>query len=267
MPTARYKTTINAPFERLTELLADKVDKPRKYIGAVLHSKILERNDGYVLREMFQPVPVEITIREKIYEQEVAGGVDYVFEHLDNPKYTGAFHNILTRVEGRDDAVELEYFMDWRPQPGVPDEISPEVAAVMVRDGVEHMKHMAENPVEVPDWVRDFFLAADSMVPESLEPLLAEDVHFRIGNNVEVIGRKNVVEASRGLAKVFSDMQHDYVGVHHAGDRTFVDCFVDYTAHNGDQYLIPFMTMLERKDDQIALLHAYGDMSPIRHGW
>ncbi len=267
MPTARYKTTINAPFHRLAELLADKVEKPRKYVGAVMHSRILEHGDGYVIREMFQPIPVPLTIREKIYETDVPGGRDYIFEHIDNARYTGLFHNFLTRVEGREDQVELEYFMDWRPLPGVPDELSPEAAQRLVRNGVEHMKDIAENPVDVPDWVRTFFDAVDSMKAEALEPLLAEDCHFRVGNNAEVVGRDNVVEASRGVTKVFSAMQHDYVEVYGTEDRAYADCFVDYTSVSGERYLIPFLTRLERKDGKITSVAAYGDLSPVRHGW
>ena len=267
MPNARYKTTINTTYERLTELLADKVEKPRKYVGAVQHSTILERGDGYVIREMFQPVPVELTIREKIYAKDVPGGRDYIFEHIDNDHYTGSFHNIVTRVDGRDDRVELEYFMDWRPHPGSEDEMDQETAQQMVRRGVEHMKQIAEEPVDVPDWVRGFFDAADSMDAEALEPLLSDDIHFRVGNNVEVVGKDNVVEASRGVTKVFSAMQHDYVAVSGDKYRSYVECFVDYTTLDGRKFLIPFLTVLHRKNGKISSVAAFGDMSPVRHGW
>ncbi len=267
MPTARYKTTINASFDRVSELLADKVEKPRKYVGVVVHSKILERGDGYVIREMLQAMPVQLTVREKIYEKDVPGGRDFVFEHIDNARYTGFFHNILTRVEGREDHVELEYFMDWRPHPGTQDDMPEAAAQQLVKQGVEHMKEIAEHPVVVPDWVRAFFDAADSLDADALEPLLADDMRFRVGNNPEVVGKGNVIEASRGVTQVFSAMQHDYVGVYTDNNRAFADCFVDYTALNGDKYLIPFLTMLEQENGKISSVVAYGDMSPVRHGW
>ncbi len=267
MPKAHYKATINTTFDRLAELLADKVEKPRKYVGAVQHSSILERGDGYVIREMFQPVPVELTIREKIYEKAVPGGRDYIFEHMDNARYTGVFHNIVTRVDGHDDQVELEYVMDWRPHPGTEDEIDQDTAQKMVRRGVEHMKQIAEETVDVPDWVREFFDAADSMNAEALEPLLSDDCRFRVGNNPEVVGKDNVLEASRGVTKVFSAMQHDYIEVFSAEDRAYADCFVDYTTIDGRKFLIPFLTILRRKNGKISSVAAYGDMSPLRHGW
>jgi ketosteroid isomerase-like protein len=267
MPSARYKATIQAPYENVYGLLVDKVDNPRKYVGAVTHSSILERGDGYVVREMFQPVPVEMTIREKIFDVPVPGGRDFVFEQIDNVRYTGSFHNVLTRVEGRDDQVELEYVMDWRPHPGTQDEMSDGAAQKMVQAGVHHMKELAEHPVEVPDWVRTFFAAVDSLDADALGALLSEDCRFRVANGPEIVGRDNIVQASRGVTKVFAAMQHDYVDVYGDESRAYADCFVDYTTHDGKKFLIPFLTRLERSGEKVSAVMAYGDMSPVRYGW
>lgn len=267
MPDARFTTTIHAPYEHVHDLLVDKVARPRKYVGPVTHSTILERGDGYVLREMHQALPVPLTIRERIVEREVPGGSDTVFEFVDNERYTGTFHNILTRVPDRDDQVELTYAMEWTPRPGVAEEMTEAAAAAMVRAGVEHLKTMAENPVVVPDWVRSFFTAVDSMDADAFESWLTEDCRFRIGNGPLIVGRDAVVAASRRIEASFASMQHDYLEVVEHGDRTYVDCLVDYTTHDGATFLIPFLTVLDRADDKVSGLTAYGDLSPLRHGW
>ena len=267
MPVARYSTTIDASFDDVDALLEDKVTKPRKYVTAIQHSKILRRDGEHVFREYFQPSPVPLTVQEKIYAVDVPGGRDHVFEHVDNEVYTGAFHNVLTRVQGRDDQVQLEYIMDWQPHPGTQDPITQDTAESMVRRGVEVIQRLAEHPVTVPSWVRDFFLAADSMDPKALEPLLHEDCRFRVGNNVETIGKANVVESSRHVTEIFSAMQHDYVNVDDLGDRAYAECLVEYTKITGDVYLIPFLTLLERMDGKISAVLAYGDMSPLKYGW
>ena len=125
MPKASYKATIDAPFETVSELLHKKAEKPRLFVGGVRNSEILERGDGYIIREMFQPHPVPLTIREKIYVKKVPGGEAHVFEHIDNAKYSGDLHNILTRVEGRDDQCELEYVVNWAPHPGLASRRNP----------------------------------------------------------------------------------------------------------------------------------------------
>jgi ketosteroid isomerase-like protein len=267
MPHAKYKTIIAASFDRVVAILADKVERPRKYIGSVVRSEILERGDGYVLREMYQSIPAELVIKERISENEIPGGRDFVFEFIDSPRYTGAFHNRLTRVEGRDDQAELEYEMDWIAAPGTADPLSPETAETMVRNGVDHLKDLAENPVSVPDWVRTFFDIVDSMDADALGRLLSDDCRFRVGNGGEIIGRDNIVEASRRLTKLFASIEHHHVDARSDGHRAYADCFVEYTAHDGRTYLVPFLTILERTNGEISAVLAYGDMSPVRYGW
>ncbi|MBB4934796.1 hypothetical protein F4561_005690 [Lipingzhangella halophila] len=145
MPNTQWTENVDAPFHRVLELLRDKVENPQKYVSAVRSSRILERGEGHVLREMYQPSPGDLTIRERITEHELPDGVDVVFEYVDNPTYVGAFHNTAVRA-GR--GVELTYLMDWRPRPGVDDPIAPDVAEAMMRDGVRHLKRLAETPAQ-----------------------------------------------------------------------------------------------------------------------
>ncbi|MFD7657611.1 hypothetical protein ACFV4N_26865 [Actinosynnema sp. NPDC059797] len=140
MPHVSHTAIVHATYDEVRALLADKVEHPEKYVP-VTRSRILERTDEHVLREMFQPHPVPLTIREEIRETALEDGVDIVFEHVDNPTYTGRFHNVLRRGP---DGVTLEYRMEWTPVSG-PDPMSDEEAARMVRDGVAHLKRLAEN--------------------------------------------------------------------------------------------------------------------------
>jgi len=66
---------------------------------------------------------------------------------------------------------------------------------------------------------------------------------------------------------VFAKMKHIYVDVFSDKRRAYADCFVKYTTHDDKKYLIPFLTMLERSGEKISSILAYGDMSPVRHGW
>lgn len=267
MPHAAYKAIIDAPYERVSELLVDKMEWPRKYVGVILHSTVLERGEGYLLREMYQPRPVDLTIKEKIYHREVPGGQEFVYEHLDNAAYTGTFRNVVTRVPGRDDRVELEYQMAWEPHPGTADRLSDEQAALNVKNGVHHIKRLAEHPADVPDWVRAFYEVVDSMGSDAMAPLVSDDVVFRMGNNPEVLGRDAVVAGSRAVTTMFAGLVHDYVAVHEVHGKTFVDCWVTYTMFDDSTFVLPFLTVFERRDGLIASIRIYGDVSPLRHGW
>jgi hypothetical protein len=266
MPNASFKTVINASYDHVLELLLDKAERPKKYVP-VLYSEILERGDGYLIREMFQPRPVPLTIREKIYEREVPGGKEFIYEHLNNKDYTGRFYNVLKQVPGRSDQVELEYIMDWKPHEGTVDKLSNSVAQTMVERGVNVMKEMAEKPVVVPDFVRAFFQAVDSMKPDAMAPLLAKDCKFRVCNHTEIIGVENVVNTNREVMKMFSGIRHDYIDVVTVGNRVYAETYVEYSMPDQKNYLLPFMTVFEQSDGKITNVKIFGDMSPLKHGW
>jgi hypothetical protein len=266
MPHASYKTIIEAPFETVSALLIDKMEAPKKYVGVILFSRVLERGEGCLIREMYQPKPVDLMIKEKIYVRDIDGGQEFVYEHLDNAVYTGTVINVLKRVPG-DDRVELEYIQDWTPHAGLTDKISDDAATRNMKSAVEHIKHLAEHPVEVPAFVRTFYEVVDSMGSEAMGPLLSENVKFRMGNGPEVLGRDTVVAGSREVTKMFAGLQHDYVAVNEVDGRTFVDCWVTYTMFDDSIYILPFMTVFEREGDLISSVKIYGDMSPLQHGW
>ncbi len=267
MPHVSCKTVVHAPYERVSELLVDKMEWPKKYVGGILYSTVLERGDGFLIREMYQPPPVDLRIKEKIYFRSVPGGEEFVYEHIDNPTYTGTFRNVLTRIGASDDKVELEYIQAWAPRPGMTEKFSDDDAGRNIENAVNHLKELAENPVAVPDWVRAFYAVVDAMGSDEMAPLLAGNVKFRMANNPEVLGRDSVVNGSRGITKMFAGIRHDYVSVEEAGGKTFVDCWVTYTMFDGKAYVLPFMTVFERPDGLITSVKIFGDMSPLKYGW
>jgi hypothetical protein len=266
MPYAKYQTVINAPFERVTQLLIDKIDHPKKYVAGVLYSDILERGADFVIRQMYAPKPVPMTIKEKIYRKEIPGGYSFIYEHMNNADYTGTFENRLTRLAGRPDQVELEYIMDWKPHQGKVDRLS-ERAPGMVQRGVLHMKELAEREVKVPELPRRFFAAIDALSAEEFPQLLASDCKFRIGNMPEINGLEAILEANSAVMKQFEAMRHDFESVACEGNRIYVESWVEYRLVNKSTYLLPFMTLFEHKDNKITSIRIFGDMSPLKRGW
>ena len=267
MPHASHKTVINAPFERVSALLVDKMEMPKKYVGTIQKSKILERGEGYIVREMYEPKPSDLVIREKIYLRKIPDGEEFVYEHMNNARYTGSFHNILKRVDGRKDQSELEYVMDWTPHPGTEEKIDPPTAQRMVMLGVNHLKELAEHPPEVPDFVRSFYAAVDSLKPDAMAPLISDNIRFRMGSHSDVLGKGPLIELNRKVMSGWKSIQHHIIGVYREGGKTFVEAWVDYIVLDGNNYLLPFLTIFERDGDKISNIKVFGDPSPLHHGW
>ena len=267
MPFASSKIRIDAPYQRVLDFLIDKQELPKKYVGGIQWSKVLERQDGYIIREMYEPAPADLHIREKIYHHPVEGGEEFIYEHMNNARYTGVFRNILTRIAGSDDAVELEYVMDWKPHPGTEEQLSTEKAQSMVDAAVKHMKSLAEDPVNPPAIVCDFFRTVDAMDFEGMRALFTEDVRFRMGSHPELLGRDRVIESNSKVRDIFHSLKHHFVSTHSADHRHFVECWVDYLLPDGKDYLLPFMTVIEERDGKIASVKVFGDLTPLAHGW
>lgn len=267
MPHASSKTVIDAPFARVSQLLIDKMEIPKKYVGTILWSKVTERGDGYLMREMYEPKPSDLLIREKIYHHPVDNGEEFVYEHVGNARYTGQFRNILTRIDAKSDQCVLEYRMEWTPHPGTQEQIDDVTANRMVNAGIAHMKELAEHPVEVPAWVTAFYAAIDGMKPDAIGPMLADNVRFRFGSGNDVLGRERVLQVNRDVLSHMKSMKHHFVEVYHDRAKTFVEALVDYELPNGASYQLPFLTMFDRKDERIVGVKIYGDISPLHHGW
>ena len=264
MPHARFKARIEAPYERVSELLTDKIERPRKYVGNVARSAVIERGDGFVIRENYEPAPVELVITERITRRPLPDGEEFVYEQLDNAAYTGSFRNVLTRLAGRAaPGVEVEYVMDWIPHAGSEDRLSVGQAEAIVERGVRHLKSVAEREVPVPAWVRAFYDAVDSSDADAIGPMLSEDCRFRVANGTDLIGRDRIVEANRAMFASFAGLHHDYTDVCGDEHRVFIECWVDYTTHDGATPTLPFVTVFERGGGLITSVKVLGDMSPL----
>ena len=267
MPHVSFKTQIDAPFERVADLLQDKIESPRKFVGAVLWSKIVERGDDFVIREMYQPRPSGLLIKERIYTRPLADGEEVVFQFVDNARYTGQMRNILTRLGGRDDRCTLEFKMEWTPRPEMPEQMSDEMAIRFVERSVLHTKDAAEHPPRVPAWLRDWYATLDSRDPEAMASWLTDDASFRFGNDTDIIGRDAVMRANQDILGRLKSVKYQIVGVYEDQGTTVAELFVDHELQSGEKYLLPMISLITRDNGKVASVKVYGDPSPLRHGW
>jgi hypothetical protein len=138
MPRCSHRTVVKAPLGTVWALLLDKMEHPQRYIESVMDYSILERGEGWVLREM--ELPGEFRLRERITVAEAARTLTFTL--VEHPSFEGTVSNYLRALEGREDAVELEFDMDWRERPGAPP--PAEDPCEMIRSAVEHTRDIAE---------------------------------------------------------------------------------------------------------------------------
>jgi SnoaL-like domain len=119
------------------------------------------------------------------------------------------------------------------------------------------------NPVVVPSLLRAYFEAVDSMKPGALAPLLAKDCKFRFGNQTEISGADEIVHMCGQVLQAFSSIKHDYVDVMSIGNRIYAETYVNYVLDPNRSYVLPFISVIEHRDNLLTSIKIYGDMSPI----
>lgn len=138
MPRCIHRVTVKAPLATVWALLLDKMEHPQRYIESVMDYSILERGEGWLLREM--ELPGEFRLRERITQDEASRTVVYTL--VEHPCFEGTVRNQVWELEGREDSVALEFDMDWRDRPGAPP--PAEDPSEMIRSSVEHIREIAE---------------------------------------------------------------------------------------------------------------------------
>jgi limonene-1,2-epoxide hydrolase len=267
MPHASHRLIVAAPYERVLDLMLDRIERPRKYIGTIQTSKIVERSEGAIIREMREPSPGGMVIREKISRRQEPSGEVFVHDLLDNARYSGASQCILRRIDGRVDQCELEFKVDWSPHEGGEGTTDSAAAHHLLSMEMNHFKALAENVPAVPDFVRAFYVAVDSLQPEAMTPLLADNIRFRIASQSDIVGRERVVELNRAVMSGWQSIKHHFVNVYNDCGKVFVECFVEYTLKDGSEYILPFLSVFEREGGKISNIKVFGDLSPLRYGW
>jgi hypothetical protein len=115
----------------------------------------------------------------------------------------------------------------------------------------------------VPPLLRAYFEAVDSMKPGALAPLLTRDCKFRFGNQTEISGADEIVHMCSQVLQAFSSIKHDYVDVVNIGNRIYAETYVNYVLDSNRSYVLPFISVIEHRDDLLTSIKIYGDMSPV----
>jgi len=134
MPFATFSLEVDAPAETLFEVLLEKTEDPKRWVGAVDTCELLERDGDAFLRRLV--TPRETTVERIAIDRE---GLRIDSELVEHPKFRGSFAKKVTRPEG-DGRPVLTYTLDWEPLEGPDDE---DMTAIVMQ-GVQHTAKIAE---------------------------------------------------------------------------------------------------------------------------
>ena len=136
MPAYAHRVPVDAPLERLSSLLLDKIERPDRYIREISGVHVERRIDEHtIVRRMRVGDVMQLT--EVITADEKTHTV--VFKAVGHPDFTSTVINTIYEEDGR---LYLEYAMVNTAKPGRPGFRGD--GAAMMRGAVEHMRALAE---------------------------------------------------------------------------------------------------------------------------
>ncbi|MCZ6469221.1 MAG: nuclear transport factor 2 family protein [Candidatus Dadabacteria bacterium] len=120
-----------------------------------------------------------------------------------------------------------------------------------------------EDKMENRNIMKELYQYVDDKNINGLESLLAENVHFRLGNFESVRGLKNVLEANTSFFKSIESMKHQIDNIWQEKNDVICNGKVEYIRLDGSKHSITFASILTIIDGKIDNYLVYADVSKL----
>ncbi|OUR96889.1 hypothetical protein A9Q84_11170 [Halobacteriovorax marinus] len=111
--------------------------------------------------------------------------------------------------------------------------------------------------------VKELYQHVDNLDLNGLETLMAEDVHFRLGNFDSVNGVNDVLVANKSFFGSIKGMRHTFDKFWVQGSEVICNGSVDYIRLDGSGHSITFVTILKFNGQKISNYLVYADVSGL----
>lgn len=140
MPSARFRSAIDAPAERLWAMMVEKVRHPDRYVPGVISVEVVQEFSELAIerRMVVRDGEGEKVVHEIITADPATMTV--IFKLKDDPAYSGYVINMIFDEDG---TVELEYALHWTQKDPAAVIAGPDWSKA-IEGGVLHAKAMAE---------------------------------------------------------------------------------------------------------------------------
>lgn len=279
MPHVKFSNSVNASLETVWNLLLDKIENPKRYIAAIEESKILDRADDGVLREMRTP---KMIVKERITVDEQAREIRFTL--VDHPLFTGqTINRVVPPSNDRpDDPLTLTFTLDWEPSNQEAQKITQAEVAQTIQHALLDTKRLAEQqdaqkntiskqekPIperssgEMFGIVKRMFAAAESNNVDEYTSFFTKNAMFKVGNLPPVFGAQGIRDFEAPVRQVVKSMSHDIKAVWEQGDVVICEMEIAYTRRDGKVLTLPCINVIQIEGGKVQKLQAYLDPSPV----
>ncbi len=125
-----------------------------------------------------------------------------------------------------------------------------------------------KNRAEIEAWARELYHEhVDRKDAAGFAAIFAENGQLRFGNEVPIVGRKNIETAIAQFFQAMESLRHEFQTISIDGDAIFLAAVVTYRRHDGKVVSVPAMTVF-RTEGEAKIFRArscdiYVDLAPL----
>ena len=108
------------------------------------------------------------------------------------------------------------------------------------------------------------FATVDSMEPDAIVGLYAEDARVVFGNGEPLVGREAILAGLRGFLSTIDGLRHRIVNEWYVGADTMAETEVTYRRLDGKSVSVPVVSIWHTRDDGlIDDYRVFFDLAPV----
>ena len=286
MPYAIFSSTVNASLNTVWKVMQDKVEAPGEFNTFAQDSKIVNRYDNGVLRQIDGQ---NLTVKERITLDEKTRSIRH--ELVDNAFFTGNTVNkvIQPTDNGSNSSPIITYVLDWKPYNNreakqVEQEIEQELKKA-IQHAVLSTKTLAEQeesltqvsdstteqqpsaaekfPGETSDIVKQLFSRGESFDGEGFASFFTDNPVYQFGNFEVCFDRDAILKSSDNFDSQISAVYHEIKMMWESGEVVFVEMDVTYWRNDGSVVTLPCFDIFRFEGNKIAELRIFMDVNPV----
>ncbi|MDX2188314.1 MAG: hypothetical protein SFY32_00495 [Bacteroidota bacterium] len=117
---------------------------------------------------------------------------------------------------------------------------------------------------EALNWLKEKYLAVDSMDAEKYRSFLASDCQLQFGNNPIVQCNNEIIGGIKHFWETINGLDHSFLNVLGNDLHFAAEAMIDYTRKDNKIVQIPCVTIIKRNDEGLATsIQIFIDTTPI----
>lgn len=114
------------------------------------------------------------------------------------------------------------------------------------------------------NWLKEKYMAVDSMNPELYRTFLAEDCELQFGNNPIVKCNNEIIGGIKHFWEAIHGLNHSFLNVVGHDNHFAAEALIDYTRKDQQIVQVPCVTVIQRNEQGLArFIKIFIDTTPI----